>query len=177
MENKHPFLFNENITFNLCFRSNDDIDLILCYESKSGDFGCISCPSFGIDHKGNLDEYPFIQYREEWIQSDNANIEQIEASSFLHIKTAYICLLNYGSAVSNELFDFAQIDGELRISCKTSEEQDAIEFHIKNSLEGQVYLCCTIYHDNNQLYLLEEHKVLCFEEAINEISGFNSMFS
>lgn len=175
MENKQPFLFNENIIFNLCFRSNDDIDLILCYESISGEFGCISCPSFGIEHKGNLEEYPFIQYQGDWIRSDNPNIEQIEAASLSHIKTAYICMLNYDTIIEGKLFDFSQINGELRILCKTTDEKDAIAFKIKNSLEGQVYLCCTICCENNRFYLLEEQKVLSIEEAVKEISGFNTI--
>ena len=134
MDNKQQFLFNENIIFNLCFRSNDDIDLIMCYESISGEFGCISCPSFGIEHKGNLEEYPFIQYQEDWIQSDNPNIEQIEAASLSHIKTAYICLLNYGTTIEGELFDFTTIDGKLTISCKDSEKINVYHLHINNSL-------------------------------------------
>lgn len=175
MDFKQPFLFEKNIIFNLCFRSNDDIDLILCYETISGEFGCISCPSFGIEHKGNLNEYPYIQYQEERAQLDAVNIEQIEAASLLHIKTASICLLNYGSVIDNDFFDFTQIDGELRISCNATGEKDVIEFHIKNSLVGQVYLCCTLCYENNRLYLLEEHKVLCLEEAMNEIPGFNTI--
>ena len=84
-------------------------------------------------------------------------------------------MLNYDTIIEGKLFDFSQINGELRILCKTTDEKDAIAFKIKNSLEGQVYLCCTICCENNRFYLLEEQKVLSIEEAVKEISGFNTI--
>ena len=176
MDKKLSIIFKEHIIFKLSYSSNDDIELILCYESLSGNVGCISCPSFGIEHEGNLYEYPFIKYTKEILyQNDNANIEQIAATSLSHIKSVSICLLNYGNIINGRPFDFSTIDGELKIICDTVEDRESIGFRIKNSTECDVYLCCMLFSENNQLYVQEEHKAFSCEDATNNILGFNTI--
>lgn len=173
---EQQFIFEGNIIFKLCFDSNDDIDLILCYESVTGELGCISHPCFGVEHKGSLNEFPFIKYQEDYVGADDAHVEQIEATSLSHIKTAAICLLDYGKLSNRELFDFYSIEGKLKIT-SDADLCDEIEYPICNSMEGDIYVCCKLFLENNQLYIQQEHKVFSIEEAVNNIPGLETLFT
>ena len=176
MNKKQHLLFEENVIFNLCFESNHDIDLILCYESITGDLGCISHPYFGIEHKGKLNEYPFIEYQEDLLDPDEAQVAQIKATSLLHVKTATICLLNYERLRYRELFDFSTVGGKLKIISDSSFCNE-IEYPIIDSMEGEIYVCCKLFLENNQLYIQQEHNVFNLEEAVNNIPGFETLLT
>ena len=173
-EKPAEFTFTGLLKVKLLWQSSTDLDLCLFFKKKDGEVGGVFSSAFRQKKSdlGSLTEFPYMLHKgdEAEPEAGGESVEQINIANLNEIDTAYICVLNYGTAIEGEEVNFAHDSGRIEIM---SDNGDYFEVVIDAEQQGHVYHVCSIKNHEGENSVMNEGVVMDLGTAFDKIPGFS----
>ena len=172
------FSFSGKLKVKLYWSSDTDLDLCIFFKKKDGEVGGV----FSNEYRGrksdlgNLNDFPYMLHMGDNKEPSEGNeeTEQINVAKLDDIDEAYVCIVNYGTAVEEEDVTFAEEGGRVELQ---SDSGDFLEVVADSSDHGPIYCVCVIKNNNGNNEVMKSGnnvpEVMDLGTAFDKIPGFS----